>query len=128
MKNFHSKSIGDTLRNFKTSSQKGLSQECATNLQLRYGLNILEHGVQTRWFHVFARQFKNFLILILFIAATLSFFLGAVLDAMAILAIVLLNGLLGFIQDWKAEAALQSLKKMFQSHCRVIRDGADAGG
>lgn len=88
-----------------------------------YGLNRLDDKKSLRWYNLLARQFKGLLILILIAAAGLSFFIGDKLDAIAIVAVILLNALLGFIQEWKAETALKNLKKMLSPRCRVIRHG-----
>ena len=88
-----------------------------------YGPNRLEDREAVRWHAMLARQFANVLILVLIVAACLSFFLGDRVDALAILAIVVLNGFLGFIQEWKAETAIKNLKKMLAPRCRVLRGG-----
>lgn len=111
MKQWHTLSIDET-RNALTS--------IATE---KHGANRLDDKKELRWYNLLARQFQGLLILILIIAAALSFFIGDKLDAMAIFAVILLNALLGFIQEWKAENTLNNLKKMLAPRCRVIRDG-----
>ncbi|HDO7840931.1 TPA: cation-transporting P-type ATPase [Legionella pneumophila] len=86
-------------------------------------LNELNDFETMPWYHVLARQFFNILIFVLIIAIILSYFLGDELDALAILTIVLFNGFLGFIQEWKAETAIKNLKKILAPTCRVIRNG-----
>ena len=71
------------------------------------------------------RQFADVLIAILAVAAGVSFAIGETLDAVAILAILLLNGLLGFIQEWRAERALAALQSMLSPTCTVLRDGVE---
>lgn len=90
-----------------------------------YGPNQLEEPGIVPWYSILARQFLNILILVLFLATLLSFFLGDLIDALAILIIVLFNGLLGFIQEWKAETAIKNLKKMLSPTCRVLRNGEE---
>lgn len=75
------------------------------------------------WYTILIRQFTNILILILLIATILSWLLGDTIDALAILAIIIFNGLLGFTQEWKAEVAIKELKKMLPPHCLVRRNG-----
>lgn len=90
-----------------------------------YGPNRLDEGGVTRWPVILARQFKGLLVLILAIAVILSLLVGEKIDALAILAIIVLNAFLGFLQEWKAETALQNLKKMLAPRCRVVRNGQE---
>ncbi len=112
MKHWHVLSIEDT--------QKALDEGPKD-----YGPNKLAEGNVVRWYSMLAQQFTSVLILVLIVAAILSFFLGDMVDALAILAIVILNGVLGFVQEWKAETAIKSLKQMLSPRCRVIRDGRE---
>lgn len=89
------------------------------------GPNRLRAPSSMRWHIMLGRQFKSLLVLILILAAILSFLVGDKIDALAILSIIILNALLGFIQEWKAETALQNLKKMLSPRCRVIRHGVE---
>ncbi|HIP52968.1 MAG TPA: cation-transporting P-type ATPase, partial [Chromatiales bacterium] len=103
----------------------GLSQtEIASRLS-RFGPNRLQAARRERWYQVFARQFMDVLIAILLIAAAISFAIGEVGDAVTILAIVILNGLLGFAQEWKAEKAMAALQKMLSPKCNVLREGEE---
>ncbi len=123
MEDWHIFSVEQTAQTLKTSVSNGLS-DTETKIRLqKYGLNKLIEGKSVHWYHMLLRQFMSILILILIIAAGLSFFLGDTIDALAIFTIIILNGLLGFAQEWKAETSLQGLKKMLNPRCRVIRDG-----
>lgn len=84
--------------------------------------NVLVEGPITHWYVLLGRQFTNLLVFVLILATIISYFVGDVIDALAILAIILFNGLLGFIQEWKAESAISSLKKMLSPQCRVKRE------
>ncbi|QDT00233.1 cation-translocating P-type ATPase [Adhaeretor mobilis] len=106
-----------------TNVNRGLSAEEAKLRRNQYGPNEIRSQAETRWYEVLGRQFIDVLILILLIAAGISVVVGELTDAITILAIVILNGLLGFIQEWKAERALAALKEMLSPQCRVIRDG-----
>ncbi len=122
MKQWHHLSYDQTVQELASNAAQGLSTpEVQLRLQ-RFGSNTLAGAEVVKWYRVLIRQFTNFLILILAFAACVSFVLGDILDAIAILAIVILNGVLGFVQEWKAENALKSLKKMLSPQCRVIRD------
>lgn len=89
------------------------------------GPNRLEDSAIVHWHVMLVRQFNSPLVLILAIAAVLSYFVGDAVDGFAILAIIVLNALLGFVQEWKAESALKNLKNMLAPRCRVIRDGQE---
>ncbi len=72
---------------------------------------------------MFISQFKDFMIIILLIAVAISLLVGEVIDAAIILAIVVLNALLGSIQENRANEALKALKKLSTPHAKVLRDG-----
>lgn len=123
MRSFHALSALEVISALETCAKDGLSAAEASARIKKHGPNTLTEDESVRWPQILLRQFTNFLILILAVAAVLSYFLGDILDAAAILAIVVLNGLLGFVQEWKAETALKSLKEMLSPLCRCIRDG-----
>ncbi|MCB1530570.1 MAG: HAD-IC family P-type ATPase [Rhodospirillales bacterium] len=123
MQAWHSLPVKNIEEALETSVREGVSAAEAGVRLKRCGANRLTESESVTWYQVFFRQFMNFLILILFIAAVLSFLLDDVIDSLAILAIIFLNGLLGFAQEWKAETALKNLKKMLTLRCRVIREG-----
>ncbi|RPI38500.1 MAG: cation-translocating P-type ATPase, partial [Methanoregulaceae archaeon] len=88
-----------------------------------HGKNSLREAKKKSVVMLFFQQFTSLLILILIIAAVISGLFGEWADAVAILIIVLLNGVIGFIQEYRAEKALESLKRMTASHSQVIRGG-----
>ncbi len=89
----------------------------------RYGKNILREEARETRLQVFLRQFKSILIIILIVAAAVSFAVDEPLDAAAILIIVFLNAILGFTQEWQAGEAIAALKKLLVQRAVVIRDG-----
>ncbi|MGI6207732.1 MAG: cation-translocating P-type ATPase [Anaerolineae bacterium] len=102
---------------------RGLSaQEAARRLE-QYGPNELREAPRPGFWQLLLRQFKNFLVIILVVACLISLALGEYIDAIAILAIVVLNSALGVIQESRAEEALAALKKMAAPEANVIRDG-----
>ncbi len=108
-----------------TDPQQGLSTAEARRRLAESGPNQLQAVRQTPWYTVLARQFVDVLIGILLVAAVIAFAIGEVGDAVTILAIVVLNGILGFVQEWKAEQALAALQRMLAPRCTVVRDGRE---
>ena len=112
------------------SSLQGLSGSEAERRQRVYGLNELKEGATRSPLEILWDQFKNIMLLMLIAVALVSLFLdlrqgGFPKDAIAIFAIVLLNGLLGYLQESKAEKALAALKDMTSLKVRALRDGGD---
>ncbi|MEM5879469.1 MAG: HAD-IC family P-type ATPase, partial [Candidatus Aenigmatarchaeota archaeon] len=105
------------------SSENGLSEQEAKQRLEKFGLNEIKEKKRISPLKIFLRQFKSFLIAILLVAAIVSFFLKEFLDASAIFAILMMNAFLGFYQEYKAEKAMESLKKMMVQKVKVIREG-----
>ncbi|MDH7493597.1 MAG: calcium-translocating P-type ATPase, SERCA-type [Candidatus Saccharicenans sp.] len=103
--------------------KRGLTSDQAAGLLQQYGYNQLQEDRGRSPLKVFLDQFKSFLIWVLIAAAIISGFLGEWVDALAIIAIVILNAILGFVQEYRAEKSLAALKKMAAPMARVIRDG-----
>ena len=107
----------------ETRIEKGLTQVEAEKRLRNYGPNELGEKARPGFFKMLLDQFNNFLVIILIIAATVSLLLGEVIDAVAIIVIVVLNAVVGVVQESKAEAALAALKKMAAPNAQVLRDG-----
>lgn len=103
----------------------GLSQKQAGKLLEKYGHNILTAKKLNPWYKILFSQFTDLLVLILIAAATVSFILGEHTDAIVIFGIVLLNGGIGFFQEFRTEKTLEALKKMVHPEIRVFRDGKE---
>ncbi len=103
----------------------GLSDHEAKKRFIKYGSNEIVDRPRTTPLQIFLTQFTSLLIILLMAAAVASLFFGDLLDGIFILLIVILNGILGFIQEYKAEKAIEALKKMTVSPVRVIRNGAE---
>ena len=130
-KPFYELSTSETLE-LLGSSMNGLSQGEAENRLIKNGKNKLAEGKKRSLFAKLLDQFKDFMVLILIGAAVLSFVLaiinqefGDMIEGFLILAIVIINALLGVFQEAKAEKALESIKKMSQPHATVLRDGKE---
>ncbi|MGD2147248.1 MAG: cation-translocating P-type ATPase [Anaerolineae bacterium] len=120
---WHSRPIDDVARLLETDPDAGLpSAESKARLE-RFGLNELAETPRPGFWQLLLRQFRDFVVIMLIVAAAVSFILGETVEAGAILAIVILNAVLGVIQENKAEEALAALKKMAAPDARVIRDG-----
>lgn len=101
----------------------GLDAERASQLLDRYGPNeLIERGVKSPW-QILGEQFTETMVIVLFVAAVISAALGDYKDAIAIIAIVILNALLGFRQEYQAEKAMAALKKLAVPTVKVRRSG-----
>lgn len=122
MKNFYLMKKEELYKFFNTR-EGGLSQKELTSLKEKYGDNVLDSGSKKTFLTVFLEQFKDFLVIILIIAAAISFLSGNKESTLVILAVIILNAILGTVQHIKAEESLESLKKMSSPKATVIRDG-----
>lgn len=105
--------------------KNGLSTQVAQQKLKTEGYNKLKEAAKKSWLMKFIDQFKDVMIIILLIAAVISASLGEVIDALIILAIVIVNALLGLYQEGKAENALEALQKLSAPNSKVIRDGKE---
>ena len=121
---FFTESISAVVENLATDPKKGLTTLEAQTRLARVGPNQLAETVPPPWWRNLLEQFNQLVIWILIAATILSGALGDWLEAGAIFAIVLLNALLGFLQERKAEEALSSLRKLSSPNARVLRDEA----
>lgn len=103
----------------------GLTTHQAEQSRAHHGWNELPEGKPPSPIAVFLRQFKSLLILILALAAVIAFSLGERIDALAIGLVLLLNAVLGFVQEWRAETALRALKAMLAPMAVVRRNGQE---
>jgi Ca2+-transporting ATPase len=103
----------------------GLSSQQAEALRREHGWNELPRVAAPSAVAVFLRQFKSFLVLILALAAGIAFVLGEEVDALAIGLVLVLNAILGFVQEWRAETALEALRAILQPSAVVVRDGRE---
>lgn len=105
------------------SSMNGLTAEEAKKRLEQYGYNKLQEGKRKGVLQVFAEQFADLLVVILIVAAVISAITGGVEGTIVILAVLILNAILGTVQHFKAQKSLDSLKAMAAPNARVIRDG-----
>ncbi len=122
MGGWHSKTVKDALSELG-SRQDGLLESEAEPRLLKYGQNKLLEQKRLPALKVLLRQFKGIMIIILFIASIVSAALKEYIDSAFILIIIILNALLGFVQEYRAEKALEALKKLTTLKAEVIRGG-----
>lgn len=106
-----------------TQYEWGISSPQAEEKLKQYGKNTLAKEKKARPLKIFFGQFRDIMVIILLIATVISFFLGEVYDAVTIIVIVLVNAILGFVQEYKTEKTLLALKNMTAPTARVYRDG-----
>lgn len=117
-------SVDETLKNLN-SSINGLSSSEAQKRLLEHGKNELVEEKKAGPITIFFGQFKDILILILLIAAVAAYYVGDSLDAIVILIVVIINAVVGFIQEYRAEKAMEKLKGLISTEAVVLRDGQE---
>lgn len=129
---FHYQTKDQVLTTLSTNSDKGLTETEVSRLIEKYGENRLKEKKKKSMLGRFAQQFNDVMILILLAAAAVSFVVACVegnpkefFEPLLILLIVILNAIMGVLQESKAEKALDALKNMSAPHARVIRDGQE---
>ncbi|WP_438446746.1 calcium-translocating P-type ATPase, SERCA-type [Gorillibacterium sp. sgz5001074] len=122
-KNWYQMSANETLQTLNTHPAKGLTSKEADARLEAYGWNELSEGKAVSPVTLFLNQFKDFMVLVLMGATMISGLLGEYLDAITIVAIIVMNGILGFIQEFRAERSLRALKELSAPHAKVLRDG-----
>lgn len=123
LKNWWLQSEQEVIYNLSTDSHKGLSKCEAQKRLEEFGLNQMLEQRKVSFLHLFFDQFSSLIAWILIAAAIVAGALKEWIDAFAIIAIVILNALLGFFQEYKAEKSLATLRKMITRSSKVIRDG-----
>jgi len=122
MTRWHRMSGEDVLSAFRTSAH-GLTREEATRRLAEHGPNVLAEGKRRAPLAMLAGQFTDFMILVLLAAAVISGLIGDYKDGIAIVAVVVLNAAIGFVQEYRAERAMQALKAMAAPTATVVREG-----
>ncbi|UMZ73289.1 calcium-translocating P-type ATPase, PMCA-type [Natranaerofaba carboxydovora] len=120
---YYGSDIAEVSEVFKTDVHNGISENEAKKRQENYGKNEIEAQEDNKWYLILLDQFRDFMVLVLLGATLLSGLLGEYTDAITIIAIVVLNAVLGFYQEFKAEKSLEELKKITAPKTKVIRYG-----
>ena len=129
MESYYSREISDLLKEFGTNPRSGLTSEEVRRRLEQHGYNQLEGKSKKSIIRMFFEQFRSFMIIILLIAAAISGVVGVMegeglLDTYIILGILIVNALIGAIQEKKAETSLEALKELAAPLSKVLRDGA----
>ncbi|MBR0324630.1 MAG: calcium-transporting P-type ATPase, PMR1-type [Selenomonadales bacterium] len=122
-KPFYTLSTQELEDKFKVSIHIGLTNEEVARRREKYGENRLSEERKRSWWMGFAEQFQDFMVLVLLGATLISAFLGEYTDAVTILVIVLVNAILGFVQEYRAEQSMRSLRELSSPTARVLRHG-----
>jgi len=123
MNTWHNQSITEAASLLAADVEQGLSGNEAKKRFVRYGQNKLRKGKRFSALVIFVSQFKSLVIWVLMGAAAVSAALGETVDGIAIIAIVILNAVIGFFQEYRAEKAAAALAHLTAPHCRVLRGG-----
>jgi len=123
MNTWHKLSINEAASLLTTDVEQGLANNEANKRLARYGQNKLRKGKPFSALVIFISQFKSLIIWVLMGAAAVSAALGETIDGIAIIAIVVLNAVIGFIQEYRAEKSAAALARLTAPHCRVMRGG-----
>jgi Ca2+-transporting ATPase len=117
----HSRTIEEVMVDLETSAN-GLSNEDALQRLVDYGPNEISEGKSASIFLLIIKQFKSWLVIILIIAAIISWMIGHILDTWVIVVVVIINACIGFLLEYRAEKAIASLKKMIVKTAKVLRN------
>jgi Ca2+-transporting ATPase len=121
---WHCLSTDDALARLGVAPERGLSAGDAAERRQRFGANAIQEQARRGPLRMLAGQFTDFMIVVLLVAAAISAVIGEPEDSVVILVIVVLNAIIGFVQEYRAERAMAALKQLAATNARVIRDGA----
>lgn len=117
-------SIKELLGKLEVDHEKGLTDDGVLQRQSKYGLNEIPSAKSRSSWNIFIAQFKNLIVLLLLVAAIISFLFGDFVEGFAILAVILVNSIIGFILESQANRSMQALKALEQPNAKVVRNGS----
>ena len=120
---WHERDVDELTREHAVDPSQGLHEDEVRLRVERHGSNELQSHERRGPLLLLADQFKDFMVLVLLAAAVISGVIGDLIDTLAILVIVLLNAVIGFVQTWRADRALEALRRMAAAHATVVRGG-----
>lgn len=115
----------EVVEQFKTDGKRGLSDKEVKERASRFGPNELAKAPKAPPWQLFVNQFKDFMVLVLLAATAISGLLGEYADAITIMIIVVVNAVLGFVQEYRAERSMEALKQLTAPEARVVRGGQE---
>lgn len=122
---WHMMSVREVLEALRTDGARGLDEREAGERLARFGPNEMAKAPPVQLWRLFAGQFNDFLVLVLLAATVMSGFLGEYADAVTIMIIVLINAVLGCVQEYRAERSLEAIRRLTAPEARVVRSGRD---
>ena len=120
---FYQWSTLDVAKHFGVDPTIGLSSAKVSFRLQKYGQNTLSQVRKDTALQILLRQFTSFFVLLLILAAVISYFIDGLFESIVLVIIIFANVLLGFLQEYKAEKALDELRDSFRAKCKVIREG-----
>ncbi len=123
IENVHALTLPQALEAFQSDASTGISQVEADKRFEQFGANVYQAQKQKRLFEILLQQFKSLIVYILLFGAAVSFYFNDLIDAFAILVVVLVNALIGFFMELQARSSMNALKEMDVIHSKVLRDG-----
>ncbi len=120
---WYKQDINEVEKQLQVSIKHGLSDQQIEQRRLQFGPNRIKEATTQPFWVLFIKQFQDFMVIVLLAATLIAGLLGEYIDAIVIIVIVLLNGFIGFFQEFKAEKSLDKLKQMSAPVIRVLRDG-----
>ncbi|MCW3977917.1 MAG: cation-translocating P-type ATPase [Candidatus Bathyarchaeota archaeon] len=121
---YHAMDIEEALRSLGTN-RGGLSNEEVQRRLEEFGYNELVERGRVTLLEIFLNQFKDIFVIMLLVATAISFLIGEIVDASTIGVIVVLNSVVGFVQEYRSEKAMEAMKKLAAPKARVLRDGEE---
>jgi Ca2+-transporting ATPase len=122
---FHARPSQEVLEALEVELEKGLTEQTARARRKQYGRNRLKQVQRRSAWTILIDQFKSIVLLVLAVAGAIAFALGEWIEALAIAAVLLVNGIIGFVSEWRATRSMEALQKLGQAHTRVRRDGRE---
>lgn len=123
---WHTLSPEETVDSLHSDATRGLRREVAAERLSRHGPNVLGEKKQRSSLAILVHQFRSLIVALLVVAGGVAIALGDFLEASAILVVIVMNAIIGFLTEWKAAKALEELRQQAVSVARVVRDGAEA--